>query len=127
MYLSCIPCEELGDGLAGEDRRGVTVGDAEYVRLEVLVGHKRDAAAEGVHGIEGAAAAGDAVPAQVLGRRVLPQNLGENALLHLPSVRRDVLNEVERLAVRPGGVAGGGSWLGTGCFRHGTALRRGPV
>jgi hypothetical protein len=34
-----------------------------------------------------------------------------------------VLDEFERLTVRPRGVAGGRNWLGGArCFRHGTAL-----
>jgi hypothetical protein len=33
-----------------------------------------------------------------------------------------VLDEFQRLMVRPGGVAGGRNRLGARCFRHGTAL-----
>jgi hypothetical protein len=87
--------------------------------LEALVGDERDETAESVDGI---GRCRDAIPAQVLGGRVLGQYLGEDAALHQPGVRRDVLDEFERLAVRPGGVAAcWRGWLGGRGFRHGTA------
>lgn len=74
-----------------------------------------------MEGVDNVGGPGDSVPAQVLGRRVLRQDLAEHAPLHLPGVRRDVLDELERLGVRPGGVAVGRCCLGGRCFRHVTA------
>ena len=97
MRTSSEPREEFGDGAAGEDGRGVSMGDAEDIGPDVFVGDDRDEALKGVGIWSGAA--GQAVPVQVLGRGVLRQDLGKHAALYLVRVGGHIFDEFEGLAV----------------------------
>uniref|UniRef100_J3M8L7 Uncharacterized protein n=1 Tax=Oryza brachyantha TaxID=4533 RepID=J3M8L7_ORYBR len=92
-----LPGEELADGLAGEDRRGVAVGDAEDVGEDVLVRDERRQAVEHLVGARRVARHAEA--AQVLRPRVLLQDLRQHAALHLARVPRHVLDVLELLPV----------------------------
>ncbi|BAS94762.1 Os05g0500950, partial [Oryza sativa Japonica Group] len=92
-----LPGEELADGLAGEDGRGVAVGDAEDVGEDVLVRDERRQTAERLVGARRVARHAEA--AQVLGLRVLRQDLLQHAALLLPRVPRHALDVLELLPV----------------------------
>lgn len=87
------PCEELGDGMRGEDVRAVTVGNALDLRLEILVSDDRD------EGLESVTVRGtlEPKPPQVLGLRVAAQYLRKDPLLHRIGILGHLFDELESL------------------------------
>lgn len=92
---SWAPGEKLRDGFGGENWRGVTIGDAVNVRLDILVGNDREKVLEGV----AVGLAFQTVSSQVLNVCIAGQNFRKNPLLNFICVSSDILYEVQNLPV----------------------------
>lgn len=92
---SWAPGEKLCDGFGGENWRGVTIGDAVNVRLDILVGNDREKLLEGVT----VGLAIQTMSSQVLNVCIARQNFRKNPLLNFICVSSHILYEVQNLPV----------------------------
>lgn len=114
-----VPGEELGNGGRAEDGRGVAIGDAVDVGLNVLVGDDREGVFEGV----AIGVGGEAVAAEVLDASIAGEDFGEDAALDLVGVGSDIFNELKALLVLlEEFVVVGGVGVWRSFFRHGCTL-----